>query len=256
MVNEVTRFVSGETKTVKAGNFDALHIDSNAERLGVGTLTPARTLHVQSDDTTVLRIESTTAGTPGIELTGSGGSGELNYNSSTGQWTFGTDLEATDSKLSVDVLSVPDGGAAAARINVGDGDDLKIYHVGGTNVLNSSGVLTVISGGATALTLSASQLVTCAKGLTVNTTAASSALTVTDGTSITTLSTSATCGASALRIDQNDADEPFINYDGSSAASAAANISTWTTGATLTGYVRVAINGTDYWMPYYTAPTS
>lgn len=32
-------------------------------------------------------------------------------------------------------------------------------------------------------------------------------------------------------------------------------ITTWKTGATLVGYVKVNVAGTDYWMPYYTAPT-
>lgn len=73
---------------------------------------------------------------------------------------------------------------------------------------------------------------------------------------MTRIDTLTTAGDAALEIKQDDADEPFIKFTGTSAASSANNITTWTTGATLTGYVRNNINGTDYWMPYYTAPTS
>lgn len=59
-----------------------------------------------------------------------------------------------------------------------------------------------------------------------------------------------------LELIQGDDDEPFIKVNGTTAASAAKSLSTWTTGATLTGYVRIAVNSTDYWVPYYTAPTS
>lgn len=72
----------------------------------------------------------------------------------------------------------------------------------------------------------------------------------------TLIDTLTTAGDAALEIKQDDADEPFIKYTGTSAANADNNITTWTSGATLSGYVRNNINGTDYWMPYYTAPTS
>jgi len=75
-------------------------------------------------------------------------------------------------------------------------------------------------------------------------------------TDIVTIDTSPTAGAEALCIKQDDADEPFIKYDGTSAASAANNVSTWTTGNSIQGFVRVDVEGTDYWMPYYDAPTS
>jgi len=59
-----------------------------------------------------------------------------------------------------------------------------------------------------------------------------------------------------LLLDQADVSEGFINFVGTSAASAAGPISSWTVGATLTGYYRVEINGAQYWAPYYTAPSS
>lgn len=70
------------------------------------------------------------------------------------------------------------------------------------------------------------------------------------------IDTTTTIAKAGLALQQDDADEPFIHYDGTSAANANNNITTWTTGATLTGYIRVQVEGTDYWMPYYTAPTS
>lgn len=48
---------------------------------------------------------------------------------------------------------------------------------------------------------------------------------------------------------------PFVKMAGASEAGTTKEVSTWTTGATLAGYVRVNVNGTDYWVPFYTAPT-
>jgi len=59
-----------------------------------------------------------------------------------------------------------------------------------------------------------------------------------------------------LELDQDDTDEEFIEFDGTSAASAAASISSWTSGNTIQGFVRVTINGTDRWIPFYDDPTS
>lgn len=67
--------------------------------------------------------------------------------------------------------------------------------------------------------------------------------------------TTSTIGNQAVTIDQDDADQAFIDFQGTSAASAANNISTWTV-ATIAGYVKIEINGAAYWMPYYDAPTS
>ena len=75
-----------------------------------------------------------------------------------------------------------------------------------------------------------------------------------------------TAGAACLELDQNDTDEPFIIYTGSTGTTGAANIDTVcegdTSGSTVAGphsatwtikgMYRVNINGTDYWTPYYT----
>ena len=63
-------------------------------------------------------------------------------------------------------------------------------------------------------------------------------------------------GTQALTIDQDDADKAFIDFQGTSAASVANNITTWTAGNSIQGFTRQEINGTEYWMPYYDAPTS
>ena len=70
------------------------------------------------------------------------------------------------------------------------------------------------------------------------------------------ISTETDEGHQAFTIDQNDADQAFIDFQGTSAASTANNISTWTTGNSIQGFTRQEINGTTYWMPYYDAPTS
>lgn len=59
-----------------------------------------------------------------------------------------------------------------------------------------------------------------------------------------------------LILDQADDSEGFIDYLGNSAASATGPISTWTAGNSIQGFLRVEINGTGYWMPFYDAPTS
>ena len=75
-----------------------------------------------------------------------------------------------------------------------------------------------------------------------------------------------TSGAACLELDQNDTDEPFIIYTGSTGTSGGANIDTECDGDTsastaaaphsavwtLKGMYRVNINGTDMWTPYYT----
>jgi len=74
-----------------------------------------------------------------------------------------------------------------------------------------------------------------------------------------------TFGTACLLLDQDDADQEFITYEGTSAANKTNNISTLGAGAagssstgpdsgsfTHAGMVRVNVNGTDYWMPYYT----
>ncbi len=60
----------------------------------------------------------------------------------------------------------------------------------------------------------------------------------------------------ALTIDQNDADQAFTDYQGTSAANTTNNITTFTTGNSIQGFVRQEINGVVRWMPFYDAPTS
>jgi len=67
---------------------------------------------------------------------------------------------------------------------------------------------------------------------------------------------SLTAAIPVLALDQADLDEAFIEYIGASAANTNNPISTWTIGATIQGFVRVDVNGTGYWMPFYTGPTS
>jgi len=67
---------------------------------------------------------------------------------------------------------------------------------------------------------------------------------------------SSTGAIPVLALDQADVSEGFTNFLGASAASAVGPISTWTAGNTIQGFVRVEINDTQYWMPYYDAPTS
>jgi hypothetical protein len=54
-----------------------------------------------------------------------------------------------------------------------------------------------------------------------------------------------------LSLDQDDTDQEFIKFDGTSASDQGSSITTDTTVGDLTGHVRVNVNGTDYWMPFY-----
>ena len=54
-----------------------------------------------------------------------------------------------------------------------------------------------------------------------------------------------------LALDQDDADEPFIKFDGDSQSDTSGNITTDTSIGSLTGYIRVDVAGTDRWIPYY-----
>jgi hypothetical protein len=82
---------------------------------------------------------------------------------------------------------------------------------------------------------------------------------------------SAAAGAIAvLRLDQGDDDVEFVDFVGTSAADQTKNISTVngdgsvegpknfsaSAGWAFEGMIRVAVNGTDYWMPYYSADTA
>ena len=54
-----------------------------------------------------------------------------------------------------------------------------------------------------------------------------------------------------LYLDQDDTDQPFIKFDGTTASDQSSSLSTDTSVGSLTGHIRVDINGTDFWIPYY-----
>ena len=54
-----------------------------------------------------------------------------------------------------------------------------------------------------------------------------------------------------LSLDQDDTDQEFIKFDGTTASDQSASLTTDTTVGSLTGHIRVNINGTDFWIPYY-----
>jgi len=72
----------------------------------------------------------------------------------------------------------------------------------------------------------------------------------------TEVETTSTVGQQALTIDQNDADQAFTDHQGTIAASAASNISSWTAGNSIQGFIKMEVNGSAVWMPYYDAPSS
>jgi len=54
-----------------------------------------------------------------------------------------------------------------------------------------------------------------------------------------------------LTLDQGDADQEFIRFDGTSNSDQSSSITTDTSVGSLTGHIRVNINGTDFWIPFY-----
>jgi len=61
-----------------------------------------------------------------------------------------------------------------------------------------------------------------------------------------------TSGAIAcLSLDQDDTDQEFIKFDGTSNSDQSSSITTDTSVGSLTGHIRVNVNGTDYWIPFY-----
>jgi hypothetical protein len=62
---------------------------------------------------------------------------------------------------------------------------------------------------------------------------------------------SSTAAIACLTLDQGDGDQEFIRFDGSTASDQSASLTTDTSVGSLTGHIRVNINGTDFWIPYY-----
>jgi len=54
-----------------------------------------------------------------------------------------------------------------------------------------------------------------------------------------------------LSLDQDDTDQEFIKFDGTTASDQSSSLTTDTTVGAITGHIRVNINGTDFWIPYY-----
>ena len=69
---------------------------------------------------------------------------------------------------------------------------------------------------------------------------------------LVTVNQANTSGAIAcLTLDQDDTDQEFIRFDGTSASDQTKSLTTDTSVGSLTGHIRVNINGTDFWIPYY-----
>ena len=64
---------------------------------------------------------------------------------------------------------------------------------------------------------------------------------------------SSTGAIAVLTLDQGDADQPFIRFEGEESSDQTKSLSTDTTVGDLTGHIRINIKGNDYWIPYYAA---
>jgi len=77
-----------------------------------------------------------------------------------------------------------------------------------------------------------------------------------DSTGKTVLQNEPTAVNPVLEINQNDDDEAFVDFKGTSSTDDTKSITTRTSGASIQGFIRIKINGTTYWMPFYNTPTS
>ena len=62
---------------------------------------------------------------------------------------------------------------------------------------------------------------------------------------------STTAAIACLSLDQDDTDQEFIYFEGTTASDQSSSLTTDTSVGSLTGHIRVNINGTDFWIPYY-----
>ena len=62
---------------------------------------------------------------------------------------------------------------------------------------------------------------------------------------------SSTGAIACLTLDQGDVDQEFIRFDGTTASDQSSSLTTDTSVGSITGHIRVNINGTDYWLAYY-----
>ena len=68
--------------------------------------------------------------------------------------------------------------------------------------------------------------------------------------------TDASDAVDCLSLKQNDDSENFAKLQATSAASTVNPLTSFTSGNTIQGFLRVDINGTTRWIPFYDAPTS
>jgi hypothetical protein len=62
---------------------------------------------------------------------------------------------------------------------------------------------------------------------------------------------SSTGAIAVLTLDQGDADQEFIRFDGETSSDQTKSLTTDTSVGSLTGHIRVNVKGTDFWIPYY-----
>ena len=62
---------------------------------------------------------------------------------------------------------------------------------------------------------------------------------------------SSTGAIACLELDQDDQDQEFIKFDGTTASDQTKSLTTDTSVGSITGHIRVNINGTDFWIAYY-----
>jgi len=70
------------------------------------------------------------------------------------------------------------------------------------------------------------------------------------------VTTDAGDAVSCLKLEQDDTDDEFIDFEGTSTANGLSSISSLTAGNTIQGFYRINVNGVQRWAPFYDVPTS
>jgi hypothetical protein len=70
------------------------------------------------------------------------------------------------------------------------------------------------------------------------------------------INSTASLGQQLLTLDQDDTDQPFVDFQGNTGANATASISTFTVAGATAGFIQIEINGTKRWIQVYNDPTA
>ena len=198
---------------------------TNDGKVGIGTTGPGAKLHIDSTTSAKSLLELSRSSTSdAIKITNFNGTNQaFNFSSTYDDWTH-----------TIPLMSFL---TTQTRIGIGYAD---LTTSNGTLLVNGTVGIGTLSVGTAALAIMSGNV-----GIGV--TAPLAKLHIDQSV--------ADAAIPVLSLDQADISDGFINFIGATAASAAGPISSWTTGNSIQGFVRVEINGVQRWIAHYSDPT-